>query len=144
MARGRDNTIQASRRQSQRRTDQGARAPSEARLHPPYQHRQARSLTTQLRQMGWTAPNGIMCQIAGCRNLQKEPSTMSITMIGLDTAKSVFQIHGVDAAGKPQLKRKLQREEVVPFFEQQEHCTVVLEACGAGHHWARMLTHLGH
>src|SRR4051812_8077388 len=49
MARGRDNTIQASRRQSQRRTDQGARAPSEARLHPPYQHRQARSLTTQLR-----------------------------------------------------------------------------------------------
>src|ERR687884_356379 len=49
MARGRDNTIQASGRQSQRRTDQGARAPSEVRLHSPYQHRQARSLTTQVR-----------------------------------------------------------------------------------------------
>ena len=62
----------------------------------------------------------------------------------MDTAKSVFQIHGVDAAGKPQLKRKLRREEVVPFFEKQERCVVVLEACGAGHHWARMLTQLGH
>ena len=69
---------------------------------------------------------------------------MTITMIGLDTAKSVFQVHGVDADGKPQLKRKLQREDVIPFFEQQERCTVVLEACGAGHHWARMLTQLGH
>ena len=45
---------------------------------------------------------------------------------------------------RPQLKRKLRREEVIPFFEQQERCTVVLEACGAGHHWARMLTQLGH
>src|SRR3954468_23690409 len=106
MARGRDNTIQASRRQSQRRTDQGARAPSEARLHPPYQHRQARSLTTQLRQMGWTAPNGIMCQIAGCRNLQKEPSTMSITMIGLDTAKSVLcRRLGAEPAGRSRAGR---------------------------------------
>ena len=69
---------------------------------------------------------------------------MSITMIGVDTAKSVFQIHAVDAAGKLQLKRKLQREEVISFFEQQERCTVVLEACGAGHHWARMLMQLGH
>src|SRR4029079_5373802 len=81
---------------------------------------------------------------AGCRNLQKEPPAMTISMIGLDTAKSVFQVHAVDAAGKPQLKRKLRREEVIPFFEQQERCTVVLEACGAGHHWARVLTQLGH
>jgi error-prone DNA polymerase len=69
---------------------------------------------------------------------------MSITTIGLDTAKSVFQVHGIDAAGKVQLKRKLRRDEVIPFFEKQERCTVVLEACGAGHHWARMLTGLGH
>jgi transposase len=69
---------------------------------------------------------------------------MSITMIGLDTAKSVFQVHAVDAVGKLQLKRKLRRDEVIQFFEQQERCTVVLEACGAGHHWARMLTQLGH
>jgi len=69
---------------------------------------------------------------------------MTVTMIGLDTAKAVFQVHGVDAAGRAQLKRKLRREEVIPFFEQQERCTVVLEACGAGHHWARVLTGLGH
>src|SRR4029079_5755963 len=60
------------------------------------------------------------------------------------TIKSVFQIHAVDAAGKPQLKRKLRREEGIPFFEQQECCTVGVEACGAGHHWARVLTQLGH
>ena len=69
---------------------------------------------------------------------------MTITLIGMDTAKSVFHVHGVDATGKSQLKRQLRREEVIPFFEQQERCTVVLEACGGGHHWARMLTQLGH
>jgi error-prone DNA polymerase len=69
---------------------------------------------------------------------------MAITMIGLDTAKSVFQVHGVDRAGKVQLKRKLRRDELLPFFEKQEKCTVVIEACGAGHHWARVLTGLGH
>jgi error-prone DNA polymerase len=69
---------------------------------------------------------------------------MAITMIGLDTAKSVFQVHGVDSAGKVQLKRKLRRDELLPFFEKQEKCLVVIEACGAGHHWARLLTGLGH
>ena len=60
---------------------------------------------------------------------------MSITMIGLDIAKSVFQLHGIDASGKVQLKRKLRRGELIPFFEGQPRCTVVLEACGAAHHW---------
>ncbi len=69
---------------------------------------------------------------------------MSITMIGLDTAKSVFQIHAVDQAGKAESKRKLRRSELISFFEKQEACTVVMEACGAAHHWARMLTGLGH
>ncbi len=69
---------------------------------------------------------------------------MSITMIGLDTAKSVFQIHGVDNAGKAAIRRKLRRSELIAFFEKQEACTVVMEACGAAHHWARVLTGLGH
>ena len=69
---------------------------------------------------------------------------MSITMIGLDTAKSVFQIHGVNETGKVEIKRKLRRSELIAFFEKQETCTVVMEACGAAHHWARMLTGLGH
>jgi error-prone DNA polymerase len=65
-------------------------------------------------------------------------------MIGLDTAKTVFQIHGVDEAGKAATRRKLRRSELISFFEKQEACTVVMEACGAAHHWARMLTGLGH
>jgi error-prone DNA polymerase len=69
---------------------------------------------------------------------------MSITMIGLDTAKSVFQIHAVNETGKTEMKRKLSRNDLIPFFKKQELCTVVLEACGAAHHWARILTGLGH
>ena len=69
---------------------------------------------------------------------------MSITMIGLDTAKSVFQVHGVDETGKMEIRRKLQRSELILFFEKQEVCTVVMEACGAAHHWARVLSSLGH
>ena len=69
---------------------------------------------------------------------------MSISMIGIDTAKSVFQLHGVDAQGRLLLKRKLRRDQVIGFFEQQPRCTVVMEACGAAHHWARVLSGLGH
>ncbi len=69
---------------------------------------------------------------------------MSITMIGLDTAKSVFQVHAVNEAGEVVVRRKLQRSELIAFFEKQASCTVVMEACGAAHHWARALTGLGH
>jgi len=69
---------------------------------------------------------------------------MSIRMIGLDTAKTVFQIHGVDEAGMAEIRRKLRRNDLIAFFEKQPACTVVMEACGAAHHWARMLTGLGH
>ena len=69
---------------------------------------------------------------------------MSITMIGLDTAKSVFQVHAVNEAGEVVVRRKLQRSELIAFFEKQASCTVIMEACGAAHHWARALTGLGH
>jgi transposase len=69
---------------------------------------------------------------------------MSISMIGLDTAKTVFQIHGVDETGRMEIRRKLRRNDLITFFEKQAACTVVMEACGAAHHWARMLTGLGH
>jgi len=69
---------------------------------------------------------------------------MSVTMIGLDTAKSVFQVHAVDAAGQVVTRRKLRRNELIAFFEKQAGCTVVMEACGAAHHWARVLAGLGH
>jgi transposase len=69
---------------------------------------------------------------------------MSITMIGLDTAKAAFQVHGVNEEGRAEIKRKLSRGEVVAFFVAQPACTVVLEACGAAHHWGRVLGALGH
>ena len=69
---------------------------------------------------------------------------MSISMIGLDTAKSTFQVHAVDEAGGIVMRRKLQRSELIPFFKKLVSCTVVMEACGAAHHWARLLSGLGH
>jgi len=65
-------------------------------------------------------------------------------MIGLDTAKTVFQIHGAVETGRAEIRRKLRRNDLIAFFEKQAACTVVMEACGAAHHWARMLTCLGH
>jgi error-prone DNA polymerase len=65
-------------------------------------------------------------------------------MIGIDTAKSVFQVHGIDSAGKAVIRRKIRRDDLIAFFEKQEACTVVMEACGAAHHWGRTLTGLGH
>src|ERR1700694_441693 len=95
--------------------------------------------------MGWTAPSGIDVPTCGLSEpATKEPPTMSICMIGLDTAKTVFQIHGVDEAGKAEIRRKLRRNDLIAFFEKQATCTVVMEACGAAHHWTRMLTGLGH
>ncbi|HZM08617.1 MAG TPA: IS110 family transposase [Candidatus Limnocylindrales bacterium] len=69
---------------------------------------------------------------------------MTITMIGLDTAKAVFQVHAVDKAGNVVIRRKIQRKDLITFFEKQEATTVVMEACGASHHWGRTLAVLGH
>ena len=69
---------------------------------------------------------------------------MSINMIGLDTAKSVFQVHAVDAAGNVVIRRKIRRNDLIAFFEKLEPTTVVMEACGAAHHWGRELAKLGH
>ena len=63
-----------------------------------------------------------------------------ITTVGLDIAKHVFQVHGVDAAGAVVARRKLRRDDVVGFFEALPPCLIGIEACASGHHWARMLT----
>lgn len=67
-----------------------------------------------------------------------------ISRIGIDTSKSVFQLHGVDEAEQEVLKRKLRRREFLAFFEKLEPTVVGLEACGGSHHWARELRKLGH
>jgi transposase len=69
---------------------------------------------------------------------------MQPTTIGLDIAKSVFQVHGVDAEGKTVVRRKLRRGEVVAFFAKLPPCLVGLEACGGAHYWAREIGKLGH
>ena len=69
---------------------------------------------------------------------------MTITTIGLDLAKSVFQIHGVDAEGRAVLRRRLRRPDLLSFFERLAPCIVAMEACSSAHHWARELVALGH
>src|SRR6516225_7405643 len=86
-----------------------------------------------------------MCQARAVKcNELKEPSTMEITTVGLDIAKRVFQLHGVDAAGKAVLRRKLQRSEVLAFFKAVPPCLVGIEACGTAHYWGREIRELGH
>jgi transposase len=68
----------------------------------------------------------------------------TITTIGLDIAKSVFQVHGVDADGHVVVRRQLKRRYVLAFFQKLPPCLVGIEACASAHHWARELQALGH
>jgi transposase len=69
---------------------------------------------------------------------------MNITTIGLDLAKSVFQVHGVDATGQAVVRKSLRRSQMLPFFARLPPCLVGMEACGTSHYWARELIKLGH
>ncbi|MBZ0214974.1 MAG: IS110 family transposase, partial [Fimbriimonadaceae bacterium] len=67
-----------------------------------------------------------------------------ISTIGLDIAKNVFQVHGIDHSGEPIVRRQLKRGRVLGFFAKLAPCLVGLEACATSHHWAREITKLGH
>src|SRR5215831_4373948 len=67
-----------------------------------------------------------------------------VTTIGLDLAKRIFQVHGMDAAGAVVLRRQLKRRQMVPFFTKLPNCLIGMEAYGTAHHWARTLQALGH
>ncbi|MGI3903252.1 MAG: IS110 family transposase [Janthinobacterium lividum] len=67
-----------------------------------------------------------------------------VSTIGLDLAKNIFQVHGVDSEGKVVVRRSLRRAEVLPFFAKLASCLVGMEACGTAHHWARELIKLDH
>jgi transposase len=67
-----------------------------------------------------------------------------VTTVGLDIAKSVFQVHGVDAAGQVVIRRQLKRRYVLAFFQKLPPCLVGIEACASSHHWSRELKALGH
>ena len=68
----------------------------------------------------------------------------SVTIVGLDVAKLVFQVHGVDAAGRVIVAKAIKRKNLLAFFASLPPCLVGLEACGSAHHWARELIKLGH
>ena len=69
---------------------------------------------------------------------------MQITTIGLDIAKNVFQVHGIDANEKVVIRKRLRRSQVIAFFAALPPCLVGMEACATAHYWARELTKLGH
>jgi transposase len=67
-----------------------------------------------------------------------------VVTVGLDIAKSVFQVHGADASGEVIVRRQIRRAQVVPFFAKLPACLVGIEACATAHHWGRELGALGH
>lgn len=76
--------------------------------------------------------------------MRKEESEMNATTIGLDIAKQVFQVHGVDRAGKTVLRKQLKRGQVLAFFANLPPAVIGIEACAGSHYWARELIKLGH
>jgi transposase len=77
-------------------------------------------------------------------NDSEEPNMQAITTVGLDIAKSVFQVHGVDVEGNVIIRRQLRRRYVLAFFQKLTPCLVGIEACASSHHWSRELKALGH
>jgi transposase len=67
-----------------------------------------------------------------------------VSTVGIDLAKSVFQVHGSDQSGAVVLRKKLRREQVLPFFSTLPRCVVAMEACASAHFWAREIAALGH
>ncbi len=68
----------------------------------------------------------------------------TVMIIGLDIAKSVFQVRGIDAEGKAVIRKQLKRARVIPFFMKLPPCVIGIESCASSHHWARELTALEH
>src|SRR5213080_701867 len=96
--------------------------------------------------MGWMAPlRHLSAKVLSDRNSSEwEPSMGEVTTIGLDLAKHVFQVHGVDAEGATVLRKQLRRAQVLAFFSRLPPCLVGLEACATAHYWARELRALSH
>jgi hypothetical protein len=98
--------------------------------------------------MLWTAPTlRHRCAKGGCveaHHIEGEPSMGEVSTIGLDIAKSVFQVHGADADGAVVIRKRISRAKVLEFFAAVPPCLVGIEACPSAHHWSRKLQALGH
>ncbi|ALP40529.1 transposase [Aeromonas schubertii] len=85
------------------------------------------------------------CQSGECKfPLMREATTMKTAAIGIDLAKHLFQLHGVDQHGKTVLKRQLKREQMLSFFSNLPPSLIGMEACSSAHYWANKLQGLGH
>ena len=91
-----------------------------------------------------TAHNGLDGDQAPSKKSVKERSMNKVTLIGIDTAKNVFHLVGIDKRGHYVYRKQLSRRRLLPTLAQLEPCEVVLEACAASHHWARCINGLGH
>lgn len=69
---------------------------------------------------------------------------MKVTTLGIDLAKNVFQLHGVNEYGKTVIKKQIRRDQMAEFFANLPACLIGMEACGSAHHWARKLEGFGH
>ena len=96
--------------------------------------------------LGWTAPDGIaLCQGEVVVDLTKEDRPWRrLFALALIRQKLLFQVHGVDEAENPVLRKKLRRNQFLELFAQLAPLSIGLEACGASHYWARELRALGH
>jgi transposase len=95
--------------------------------------------------MGWTPPRRHRCaKVVVLRDHHGEASVNEVSIIGLDLAKSVFQIHAALADGAVAFRRKLSRSKVLSFFAAQPRCVVAMEACASAHYWAREIGARGH
>lgn len=99
--------------------------------------------------MGWlpSSPNGIvMCQESGVYNhcAERTATVTTTTMIGVDLAKNVFQLHAASMSGEVEYRKQLSRDKFRKFMAQQAPAVVVMEACGSANYWARELARLGH
>src|ERR1700730_14094024 len=93
---------------------------------------------------GGRPPTASKCQNEVVRTHSREPPMARIARIGIDTSKSVFQLHGVDEREKVVLQRKLRRQHFLTFLSKLEPTLIGIEACGGSHYWARELQALGH
>jgi transposase len=91
------------------------------------------------------ASRGTACaKVEAVSNHERGRRPMQITTVGLDIAKNVFQVHGIDERGRVVLRKRLARAKVLTFFANLPRCLIGMEACGGAHFWARELTRLGH
>jgi transposase len=110
----------------------------------------ARSFSTEIYLqtylMGWMAPlTASRAKMVVVEDYhQWEPSMSKITTIGLDLAKTVFQVHGIDEGGNVIVRKRLRRSQMHAFFADLPRCLVGMEACATAHHWARELIALDH